>query len=119
MRAVGYIVLAAAASISLVFVNILKPTSVGATAFFSAWLVLPYVVLALLIYAAKERASMVANVTVAVLVAGGGLLFLTDVIFLRPDPQGGIGVLFTPIYQAIGIALLLPACQWLAGKIVV
>ena len=75
--------------------------------------------LALLMYAAKERASGIANVTVAVLVAGGGLLFLTDIIFLRPDPQGGIAVLFTPIYQAFGIALLLPACKWLSGKVVV
>jgi hypothetical protein len=120
MRAVGYIVLTVAAALSLVFVYVLKPSSLGAAAFFSAWLMLPYAALALTLkFAAKERASMVTIVTVAVLMAVGGLLFLTDVIFLRPDPQGGIAVLFTPIYQAFGIALLLPACKWLLGKVVV
>jgi hypothetical protein len=118
MRAVGYIVLTVAASVSLVFVNVLKPTSFGAAAFLSTWLILPYAALALtLMFSAKERASKVANVIVAVLVAGGGLLFLSDVIFLRLDPQGGIAVLFTPIYQAFGIAVLLPTCQWLLGKV--
>lgn len=117
MRTVGYIVLTVAGSISLVFVNVLKPTSIGAAAFLSMWLILPYAALALtLMFFAKERASKVANVIVAVLVAGSGLLFLADVIFLRPDPQGGIAVLFTPIYQAFGIAVLLPTCQWLLGK---
>lgn len=118
MRAVGYIVLALASSISLVFVNVLKPTSLGAAAFLSAWLIVPYAVLAVtLLRSARERASKVANVIVAVLVAGGGLLFLADVIFLRPDPQGGIAVLLTPIYQAFGIAVLLPTCRWLSRKV--
>ena len=117
MRAVGYIVLTVAASISLVFVNVLKPTSLGAAAFLSTWVILPYAALAATLMFSAKRASKVANVIVAVLVAGGGLLFLADVIFLRPDPQGGIAVLFTPIYQALAIAVLLPTCQWLLGKV--
>ena len=117
MKALGYTILAIAASLSLVFVNVLKPNSVLATAFISAWLLLPYAVLALaLIFLAKERASVVAHVMVTALVAGGGLLFLTDVIFLHPDPQGGIAVLFAPLYQAAGIVVLLPTCRWLIGK---
>lgn len=102
MKAIGYTVLAIAASVSLVFVNVLKPDSLGATAFIAAWLLLPYAALALaLMLLAKERVSAIVYVVVTALVAGGGLLFLTDVIFLHPDPRGGIGVLFTPIYQAI------------------
>jgi hypothetical protein len=117
MKAIGYAILAIAASVSLVFVNVLKPDSLGATAFFAGWLLLPYAALALgLIYLAKERASAIAYVAVTALVAGGGLLFLTEVIFLHPDPQGGIAVLFTPLYQAIAIAVLLPTCHWLVGR---
>jgi hypothetical protein len=55
-------------------------------------------------------------VAVIALVAAGGLIFLTDIIFLHPDPQGGIAVVFTPIYQVIGIGMLLPACRWLARR---
>jgi hypothetical protein len=117
VKAIGYTVLAIAASVSLVFVNVLKPDNLGVTAFFSAWLLLPYAALALaLMFLARERVWALAYVAVSALVAGGGLLFLTDIIFLHPDPQGGIGVLFTPIYQAIAIVVLLPTCRWLIGK---
>jgi hypothetical protein len=117
MKAISYAVLAIAASVSLVFVNVLKPNSLGATAFIAAWLLLPYAALALgLAFFAKERASELTYVVVTVVVAGGGLLLLTDVIFLHPDPQGGIAVLFTPIYQVVGIGVLVPTCRWLIGK---
>ena len=42
------------------------------------------------------------------LVAGGGLAFLTLVIFVNPDPQGGIAVFFTPVYQGIAMMILFP-----------
>jgi len=117
MKSIGYLVLAVAALGSLVFVQVLNPTSYWVTAFFSGWLLLPYVALALaLIFRARERTSVMAIVIVAVVVAGAGLLFLTDIIVLHPDPQGGIAVLFTPIYQSIGMAVLLPTCKWLFGK---
>jgi len=117
MKAISYAVLAGAASVSLVFVNVLNPNGLGATVFFAAWLLLPYAALALAVaFFAKERATAIVYVIVSALVAGGGLLFLTNVIFLHPDPQGGIAVLFTPIYQAIGIGVLVPTCRWLIGK---
>ena len=115
MKAVSYAILAIASSVSLVFVYALKPTSLGATAFISAWLLLPYAVLALGVkFFAKGRASGIAPVVVTGGVAGGGLLFLTYVIFLHPDPQGGIAVLFTPLYQALGTGVLVPTSRWLA-----
>jgi hypothetical protein len=117
MKAISYALLAIAASVSLVFVNVLKPTSLGATAFIAAWLLLPYAGLALLVrFFARQRAWAITYVAVVALVAGGGLLFLANIIFLHPDPQGGIAVIFTPIYQAIGIGILLPTCRWLIGK---
>ena len=117
MKFVGYLVLLAAALASLAFVQTLKPTSFGASVFFSAWLVLPYLGLTLmLIFSSPERKLIIPDIVVAIVMAAGGMLFLTDVIFLHPDPQGGIAVLFTPIYQAIGIGVLLPASRWLAGR---
>ena len=117
MKAMSYALLAVAGCMSLVFVHALKPTSLGAAAFFAAWLLLPYAALALAVRLfATKRAAAIAYLMVAVLVAGGGLLFLANLIFLHPDPQGGIAVLFTPIYQAIGIAILLPISHWLVGR---
>ena len=113
-KALGYAILAIAAPATLAFVNVLKPNSLGATAFIATWLLLPYVVLALgLAFFAAERASAIAWVLAIAAVAGGGLLFLSYVIFLRPDPQGGIAVLLTPVYQAIGIGMLVPLSRWL------
>ena len=117
MKALSYVILAVAALLSLAFVNVLKPNSLGAAAFIAVWLVLPYAALALgLTFFAKQRASAVAYVAVVAIVTAGGLLFLTYVIFLHPDPQGGIAVLFTPVYQAVGIGILVPTCRWLVGK---
>jgi hypothetical protein len=103
--------------VSLVFVNVSKPNSLGAAAFIAVWLALPHAALATgLAIFARERASAIAYVVVIAIVTTGGLLFLTYVIFLHPDPQGGIAVLFTPVYQAIGVGVLLPTCRWLIGK---
>ena len=117
MKALSYAILAVSALVSIAFVNVLKPNSLGAAAFFTVWLVLPYAALALgLTFFAKERASAIAYVVVVAIVTVGGLLFLTYVIFLHPDPQGGIAVLFPPVYQAVGIGILVPTCRWLIGR---
>lgn len=118
MKVIGYLVLAAAALTSLAFVQVLKPATHWATLFISGWLLLPHAGLALvLFFAAKERTSVIASVVVAAVVAGAGLLFLTAIVYLRPDSQGGIAVLLTPLYQGVGIGVLLPSCRWLFGKI--
>jgi hypothetical protein len=117
MKALSYAILAVAALVSLAFVNVLQPNSLGAAAFIAVWLVVPYTALALgLTFFAKERASAIAYVVVVAIVTAGGLLFLAYVTFLHPDPQGGIAVLFTPVYQAVGIGILVPTCRWLIGK---
>jgi hypothetical protein len=54
-----------------------------------------------LVFWTKDRIAMISGLVVVVLVTAGGLLFLTEIIFINPDPQGGIAVLFTPIYQAV------------------
>ena len=94
VTAFAYLLLVAAAVVSLMFVHSLKPTSVEAATFFSIWLLLPYLILAIVLALRAHIATEIANLTVTVLVVAGGLLFLTIVIFVRPDPQGGIAVLF-------------------------
>lgn len=118
MKVTGYLVLAAAALISLLFVKTLVSANHFLTAILlGGWLALPYVALALvLIFGAKTQASIAATVVVSAVVAGAGLLFLADTIYWHPDAQGGIAVVFTPIYQGIGIAALLPLCKWLFRK---
>lgn len=115
MRLTAFFVLIAAASLTFFFVNALKPTSTGAFVFFTAWLVLPYVVTgtAFIVLWRKRIASVHWHV-VAVLVSTGGIVFLADTIFWHPDAQGAIAVLMTPILQAGASALLLPAVAWLS-----
>ncbi|MDQ3149214.1 MAG: hypothetical protein M3Q38_04730 [Chloroflexota bacterium] len=116
VTAFGYLLLVAAAVVSLMFVHSLKPTSVEAAAFLSIWLLLPYLILAIVLAIRAHIATEIANLTVTVLVVAGGLLFLTIVIFVRPDPQGGIAVLFTPVYQSIAMVILVPLSRWISGK---
>ena len=116
LTAIAYLLLVAAAVVSLMFVHSLKPASVAAATFFSIWLLLPYLILAMVLATRARIATEIANLTVTVLVVAGGLLFLTIVIFVRPDPQGGIAVLFTPVYQGIAMVILVPLSRWISGK---
>jgi hypothetical protein len=117
MKSTNYAALAIAASVSLVFVVALKPKGFEGAIFMAAWLLLPYAALALaLAFFSKERASQVSYALATLAVAAIGLLFLTDVIFLRPDYRRGIAFLFTPIFQAIGIPVLVPLFRWLIGR---
>lgn len=118
MKVTGYLVLAVAALAGLLFVQTLVSANHLLTAILlGGWLALPYVALTLaLIFGARTRGSIAATVVVSVVVAGAGLLFLADTIYWHPDAQGAIAVVFTPIYQGIGIGALLPLCKWLFGK---
>ena len=117
MKAIAYGVLALAALTSAIFVGLLKPTSTDAALAFGAWLALPYAVLALcLVFFAKDPRLAPGWLLLIVIVAGGGLLFLALILFGRPDAQGGIAVVFTPIYQTIGAVVLAPLCLWLARQ---
>jgi hypothetical protein len=116
VTAFAYVLLVAAAVVSLVFVHSLKPTSVKAATFFSIWLLLPYLILAIVLAIRAHIATEIADLIVTVLVVAGGLLFLTIVVFVRPDPQGGIAVLLTPVYQGIAMVILVPLSRWISGK---
>ena len=112
----AYVLLIVAAIVSLFFVYILKPASAEATALFGIWLLLPYIILAAVLAFSTRVAIDVANLVVTLLVVVGGLLFLVVVIFIQPDPQGGIAVFFTPMYQGVAMVVLIPLSRWIFGK---
>lgn len=116
MNRFTYAVLGFAAVASWLFVAILRPSSAWLSALLAAWLVLPYAVLALATRLGAGRAGQVACAVTSAIVAAAGLLFLCDVVLWHPDPQGGIAVFFTPIYQVLALIVLLPVCRQLAEK---
>ena len=116
ITSLAYVALIVAAIASLYFVYLLKPASAEATAFFGIWLLLPYLILAAILAFNTRAAIDVANLVVTLFVVVGGLLFLVVVIFLRPDPQGGIAVFFTPMYQGVAMIVLIPLSRWIFGK---
>jgi hypothetical protein len=111
VKALGFAALAIASLLTLFFITVLKPTTLNAALMFGGWLLLPYAVLALgVAFFVKDERSAKAWLLLILLVAGGGLLFLANILFGRPDAQGGLGIAFTPIYQALAAGVLLPAC---------
>lgn len=113
---ISYTVLALASLASILFVAILRPSGAAVAALLAAWLVVPYGVLALIVRLGAGRAAQLAAAVTTAVVAAAGLLFLTDEILWHPDPQGGIAVFFTPIYQVLALIVLLPVCKQLAEK---
>ena len=116
ITSLAYVLLIVAATVSLFFVYLLKPTSAEATALFGIWLLLPYIILAVILAFSTRVAIDLANLVVTLFVVVGGLLFLIVVIFIRPDPQGGIAVFFTPMYQGVAMVVLIPLSRWTFGK---
>jgi hypothetical protein len=115
---IAFLLIAIAACTTVVFVSALGPTSIGAFAFFAVWLVLPYAIMsAALIFLQRKGNAFVRWYVVAVIVSAGGILYLADVIFWRPDAQGGIAVLMTPILQAGALAFLLPVVWWFSNNV--
>jgi phosphoglycerol transferase MdoB-like AlkP superfamily enzyme len=114
MKTVSHAAVAIAAVTTLVFADALKPTSLEAAMFISAWLLLLYAGLALIVaFFAKAPVPAKSWAVITLVVAAGGVLFLANIIYWHPDPQGGIAVFFTPVYQAIGVGVLVPICRWL------
>jgi len=108
MAALAYAVLAVAALLTLFFVHALMPSTAIAALVIGGWLLAPYLLLALgLRFLARDARSARVYATTAIAVAIGGVGFVTWLIYVRPDAQGGIAVMFTPLYQMVGTALLL------------
>ena len=100
---------------TLFFVRTLQPATTGAAIFICVWLLLPYIALLAVLERGHRGPAPVADVVTACLVVGGGIAFLTFVIFIDPDPQGGIAVLFTPVYEGVAMMMLFPLLRRVFG----
>lgn len=112
---VSFLLIGTAACITVWFVSVLRPTSTGAFVVFTAWLLLPYVIMGTaLVVLKRARKDSGYWHAVSAIVSAGGIVFLTDTIFWHPHAQGGIAVFFTPVYQGIAFALLSPVAWWMS-----
>ncbi len=110
-RLAGFSALVVAVIVSLLVVRTLQVTSVRVAAFFIIWLLLPYAILAIMLARDAPRPIERGNIMTTLLTVGGGLLFLFVVMRANPDPQGGIAVLFMPVYQGIAMLVLIPVTR--------
>lgn len=114
MIALGLIL---SAVIAVFFVGELKPSGPGAFLFFSIWLLIPYAgMAAMFVHLQRSGRSALPWHAAMLMIAVGGVLFLTDTVFWHPDAQGGIAVLMTPIFQAAAMAFLAPVCWWMSRR---
>jgi hypothetical protein len=73
----------------------------------AVWATLPYLVLFIMARSAVHFKTKTILVLIgALIISVGGLAAYADVIWLRPDPQGGLAFLAVPFYQWIILGLL-------------
>jgi peptidoglycan/LPS O-acetylase OafA/YrhL len=112
LQRAAYAVLALASAATVALVIALKPNTTGAALAIGTWLLLPYVLVGLALrYVARSPKTLRTYATMALAIPLGGLAFLVYVIYLRPDAQGGIAVMFTPVYQLLAAVVLLAVCD--------
>lgn len=111
------LLLLATAAVSLFFVIHLQPPGAGAFAFLALWLALPPAAMALLLRSLWRRGQPMAPWCVAsALVALGGIGIVADAIYWHPDPQSAIGIVLTPVLQAIAFLIAAPLAWWTARR---
>ncbi|MBA4381131.1 MAG: hypothetical protein C0406_01070 [Sideroxydans sp.] len=111
----AYSVMALAMCATIYFNMALKPSSFSAFLFFAVWLTAPYMAMGVaLFYLQKAGRATVYWCALAILISGGGIIFLLDVIYWHRDAQGAIAVALTPILQLMACALLSPLAWWLS-----
>lgn len=75
---------------------------------FAAWGVTPHVGLSvlLLLFRRGSKLQSAIGVAIALLIVTCGFALIIDVIFIHPDAQGGIALIFLPIYQWMAAIVL-------------
>ena len=105
MKRTGYASCVLAALCSLGVVWALQPASLPSAVLLAAWLLVPYILLALVVrFGRVPRASLASTL----LIACAGVAFLVNAVFVRPDPQGAIAVMATPLYQLLAAGIVVP-----------
>jgi hypothetical protein len=109
----AYVALAIACAITLSMVVALKPATAAAGVAIGAWLLCPYLLLAAALrFLARSPKALRTYTTMAVVIPLGALAFLAYVIYIAPDAQGAIAVMFTPLYQLVAAVVLFAICDW-------
>lgn len=99
IKKIGFIVLGIAASASLIFA--LKLGSL----FFTIWQLSPYIVIGYLLKKHSNSRNKSLFICAAIVVISIlGTYCSIDIIYLHPDPQGGIALFILPIIQLIAYA---------------
>jgi hypothetical protein len=112
-KRLAYAVLAFASAVTVALVLALKPSTAATGLALGAWLLVPYALLALgLRFLAPSPKMLRTWITMAILLPVGALVWLVYVIWLRPDAQGAIAVMFTPLYELVAAVALLAICDW-------
>jgi hypothetical protein len=98
--------LVASAAATTWLVSTLKPSTHTSYAFWTLWLNVANLAVALTPVLRRSAAttSLATNFACAA-VPASGLLFIADTVCLHPDAQGSIGLLLTPVVQAASAAL--------------
>ena len=111
-----YLSVFVAATASVLLTASLEPNSSAANIVNAAWLLAPYAVLIALIIA-RRRTSLMATAVATLLAAAGTLASLLVMRIFASDAERDIVARFVPMYQATAIAVLIPVCRWLVGKV--
>ena len=79
----------------------------GAVFGFSIWAITPHAGLAVILLLFRRTQKLaIAGAALANLIAFGGLAIIIDVLFIHLDAQGGIALIFIPLYQWVAATVV-------------
>jgi hypothetical protein len=118
IRALSFFLIGISACTTALFVSSLRPTTATAFAVFALWLITPHLAMSAGILLLQQKGTaLISWCVAAIIVSIGGIVFLTDVIFLQPDAQGAIAVLVAPLFQGVAFAVMLPLISWVRSTV--
>jgi hypothetical protein len=118
ISALSFFLIGISACTTALFVSSLRPTTAAAFAVFTLWLITPHLAMSAGILLLQQKGTaLISWCVVAIIVSIGGVVFLTDVIFLQPDAQGAIAVLVAPLFQGVAFAVMLPLISWVRSTV--
>jgi hypothetical protein len=118
IRVLSFFLIGISACTTALFVSSLRPTTAAAFAFFALWLITPHLAMSAGILLLQQKGTaLISWCVAAIIVSIGGVVFLTDAIFLQPDAQGAIAVLVAPLFQGVAFAVMLPLISWVRSTV--
>ena len=111
-KIIGYAVLIVASVATAILTVKSEINNQIAMIVFLLWGLIPYIILG---YVLKNISELSKNSTLSLIaimaISLAGLYAMVDIMFIHPDPQGGLALLMVPLFQfiAIGFMLLIPS----------